>query len=40
MTRLFRYTEDKFVSGMRNTVRQLELGGRHLAWGAACYRQI
>ena len=23
---------------MRNTVRELELSGRHLAWGAACYR--
>ena len=34
----FRYTEDQFVPGMRNTVKELELSERHLAWGAACYR--
>ena len=26
------------MPGMRNTVRELEVSERHLAWGAACYR--
>ena len=26
------------MPGMRNTVKELEMSERHLAWGAACYR--